>query len=284
MKVLLTGSKGMLAKAFLNQMSKNWDLKAVDIDELDITDCSAVQECVRSFKPTLIINCAAFTQVDACEEKKEQAFAVNGAGVGYLAEAASKAGALLIHFSTDYVFDGSSDLPYKEDDTVRPINVYGASKWDGECQIRKHLKNHLIVRTQWLYGEGGSHFVNTIRQLAQTKKQIKVVDDQTGAPTWTEDLVKGVLSLIQQEATGTYHVVNSGACSWYDFAVRITEEMGLSLKVSPCTTAEFPRPARRPAHSVLSTEKMRGKIAYSLPSWETALKEFLCSNIGAKIV
>lgn len=275
MKVLLTGAKGMLARAILNKRPPSWDLKAVDIDELDITDRAAVHETVLKFKPHLIINCAAFTRVDECEEKKDLAFAVNGTGVGHLAEAAYQVGAGLVHFSTDYIFDGTKRFPYEEEDPACPISVYGASKWEGECLVRKYLQAYLIVRTQWLYGEGGTHFVKTILNLAKKMAVLKVVDDQIGSPTWTEDLSRATLALIERGATGVYHLANSGQCSWYTFASKIVQEAGLPVKVIPCATAEFPRPARRPTYSVLSTSKATATLGKSLPTWESALKNFI---------
>lgn len=267
----------MLARAILNKRPKHWDLRGVDIQDLDISDRATVQETVSASAPQLIINCAAFTRVDECEEKREIAFAVNGAGAGHLAEVAGQIGARLVHFSTDYIFDGTKGHPYVEDDPARPINAYGASKWEGECQIRKHLQNHLIIRTQWLYGHGGNHFVKTILGLAEKQDTLKVVDDQVGAPTWTEDLSEAALALIDTDAAGTYHLVNEGECSWYQFASRIVLEAGLATKVVPCATADFPRPAKRPAYSVLSTEKARGALGRGLPPWETALRRFIRS-------
>ncbi len=277
MKVLLAGAKGMLAGAILNKKPREWDLKAVDIEELDITDRAAVQKMVLSFAPEIIINCSAFTRVDECEEKKELAFAVNAAGVGHLAEAASQTGAYFVHFSTDYIFDGSGNQPYREEDMPRPVSVYGASKWEGECRIRKYLEDYLIIRTQWLYGRDGTHFVNTILNLAKKQEVLKVVDDQVGSPTWTEDLSEASLALVEQRATGAYHLVNEGHCSWYQFASRIIEEAALPTKVIPCTTAEFPRPAKRPAYSVLSTDKAKRVLGRGLPHWEVALKRFMRS-------
>lgn len=277
MKVLLTGSKGMLAQAILNKTPKEWELLAVDVEDLDITQSAAVQDTVGAFRPSMIINCAAFTRVDDCEEKKELAFAVNGRGVGHLAEAAGKVGARLIHFSTDYIFDGTGSEPYEENAPARPMSVYGASKWEGECQVRKHLQNYMIIRTQWLYGKGGNHFVKTILKLAEKQDVLKVVNDQIGSPTWTEALSEAVLALTEKETSGTYHLVNSGQCSWYQFARRIIEEAGLSTKVVPCATAEFPRPAKRPAYSVLSTVKATAELGMALPHWEVALKRFIRS-------
>lgn len=278
MKVLLTGAKGMLARAIKNNVRDDWDLCAVDIDELDIADRGAVQDTLRKLKPECIINCAAFTQVDACEAEKERAFSVNGEGLGYIAATAQEIGATLVHFSTDYIFNGARNRPYKEDDPVSPINVYGASKWEGECKIRKHLDKHLIIRTQWLYGNGGNHFIKTILNLAKNKKILNIVDDQIGSPTWTEDIAKATLELIDREAQGTYHVVNSGHCSWYGFARKIVDEASLSVKLVPCSTDEYPCPAQRPAYSVLSTKKAQEELGYFFPPWELSLKQYMLSK------
>ncbi|MFQ5597141.1 MAG: dTDP-4-dehydrorhamnose reductase [Nitrospiria bacterium] len=274
MKVMITGAKGMLAQAFIKHMPADWNIAAFDKDALDITKREAVRVAVTAVKPEVIINCAAYTQVDTCEEAKARAFSVNGTGPGNMAEAANEAGAYLIHFSTDYVFDGTQHRPYKEEDPIRPINQYGASKWEGESQVRKHLQKHLIIRTQWLYGKGGDHFVKTLIDLAAKKKRLKVVDDQVGAPTWTEDLSKAAVQLIAEKATGTYHVVNGGHCTWYGFASRIAETAALSVEILPCSTAEFPRPAQRPGYSVLSTDKAAKVLGHALPPWEGALERY----------
>ncbi len=278
MKAMITGANGMLAQAFIKSFPKDWELLPVDIDVLDVTDELAVQDAVQLFKPELIVNCAAFAQVDLCEQEKERAFLVNGAGPGNIADAARQIGAFLVHFSTDYVFDGSSNTPYQEEDPIHPINVYGASKWEGECQIRTRLQDHLIIRTQWLYGSGGNHFVDTVLNLAKTNRVLKMVHDQVGSPTWTEDLSKATLELIKQKVTGTYHLTNSGCCSWYEFACKIVEEAGLRVELLPCSSAEFPRAASRPLYSALSVEKAKEKIKSSLPHWEIALKQFICSG------
>ncbi len=278
MKVLIAGAKGMLAKAFKKMSPQDWDVLAVDKDVLDITDKVSVQKITESFRPKLIINCAAFTQVDDCEAEKAQAFLVNGTGPGNLADAARQVGAFLIHFSTDYVFDGSSNTPYREDDPIQPINVYGASKWEGESQVRNRLDDHLIIRTQWLYGDGGKHFVGTVLHLAKNNPTLKMVQDQVGSPTWTEDLCQATLALYNQGAVGTFHLSNQGHCSWYAFALKIIGEAGLSAKIVPCSSAEFPRAARRPAYSVLSTEKAKQQFNISLPSWEAGLKQFISSS------
>jgi len=278
MNVLLTGSAGMLAQAFLNKRPRDWHLDTMDIDTLDMTHRDAVQKTISDLKPVLIINCAAFTQVDDCELEVEHAYAVNSAAVGYLAEAARVVGAKLVHFSTDYIFDGQASAPYDETHAPAPLNVYGASKLQGENQVRRYTTDHLILRTQWLYGQGKRHFVQTILDAARKKPQLTVVDDQVGSPTWTEDLSEAALALIDCGAVGTYHVVNTGICSWYAFACEIIKEAGLTTSVVPCKTAFYPRPARRPAYGVLSTQKMQATLGRALPAWDLALRRFLRST------
>jgi dTDP-4-dehydrorhamnose reductase len=249
----------------------------MDQKMLDIRDPIAVKEVVCRVKPVLILNCAAFTRVDDCEAETVQAEAVNGAGPGHLAEAAKQVGAMLVHFSTDYVFDGTQETPYDETALAHPLSVYGASKWNGECRVRECLSDHLIIRTQWLYGKGGRHFVGTILNLAERQTTLSVVNDQIGSPTWTEDVSEATLALIQAGARGTYHLVNAGHCSWYDFACRILREAGREVTVTPCTTAAFPRPARRPACGVLATAKAEAVLGRGLPPWDVALRRFIRS-------
>lgn len=271
-KVLLTGSKGMLAHAFLKKKPNDWSILATDIEELDIRNRVQVHKTVGDYGPNLIINCAAFTRVDDCETERELAFSINAKGAGTMAESAREIEAKLVHFSTDYIFDGTKKSPYLEDDPPNPISVYGSSKLAGERNVRNASENHLLIRTQWLYGDGGNHFVKTILNLAKERDSIKVVNDQFGSPTWTEDLVDATIALIHKESIGTYHVVNSGECSWYDFAREIVKEAGLSTKVIPCSTAEFPRPAKRPSYSVLSVDKTSNVLGQVIPGWKDSLR------------
>jgi len=267
----------MLAQAFLKKAPKDWTLIEVDIDELDLTHKQDTQALVRDVRPELVINCAAYTQVDACETDQARAFAVNGSGVGYLAEAARNVGAKVLHFSTDYVFDGTSQNPYLEGDEQAPINVYGASKQEGERQLQKYLEDYLLIRTQWLYGQGGKNFVHTLLDLAEKSPWIKVVADQTGSPTWTEDLAEASLGLVQKKTSGTFHLVNQGVCSWYQFACRIMLEAGLSVKIQPCRSADFPRRAKRPTKAVLSTRKAEAVLGRPLPDWKMSLGRYWAS-------
>jgi len=274
-KVLLTGSKGMLAQAFLKLRPSGWNIMATDIEELDITQISGVEKTIRAFQPGIIINCAAYTRVDDCEREKESCFKINAVGPDNLAFSAHRIGAKLVHFSTDYVYDGNKKSPYSEDDLPHPINNYGMSKLKGEEEIRKRMDDFLIIRTQWLFGHGGNHFVKTILKLAEDHDSLKVVNDQIGSPTFTEDMAEATIELIEMAQKGTFHVVNSGECSWYDFASMIIKMTGLKTKIDPCLTSEFPRPAKRPAYSVLSTQKVVSVLGRPLPDWEIGLKYFL---------
>lgn len=277
MKTLIIGAKGMLghelAKAFVEYRPTLWD-----IDEIDITDQGRVNDKIGALSPELIINAAAYTNVDACEENEELAHLVNGTAVRYLAEVASKLGATLVHYSTDYVFDGTKQEGYTEDDAPNPINAYGRSKLAGEQAILKATKpqgassplRYYLIRTAWLYGHAGKNFVETMLSLADKGQPIKVVDDQVGSPTYAPDLAQATRELIASKAeSGIYHRTNSERVSWYGFAKAIFEVYGKAVDVSPCATAEYPRPAQRPAFSVLRSTKLP-----PLRSWQEALRDY----------
>ncbi len=275
MRILLTGRDGMLARAIWKNIPADWELHAPSETELDIIDRGKIAEAIGRHRPDVIINCAAFTRVDDCESQREIAFKVNGMGPGYLAEAAGTAGSLLVHFSTDYIFDGEKGSPYAENDTPNPLSAYGASKLEGEQQIFSSGCRFLLIRTQWIYGEEGIHFVRTIRGLARSRSELRVVDDQIGSPTYASDLAAAALELIGRGGQGVYHLTNSGSCSWFDFATRIVEFDSLQLKIHPCSTAQYPRPAKRPRYSVLSNEKGAAFLGRRLRPWEEALRAYM---------
>jgi len=230
--------------------------------DFDITDRSQVMESIQNIKPELVINAAAYTDVDGCEDRQELALQVNGYGPGYIAEACNEIDATLIHFSTDYVFDGSKE-EYIESDAPDPINVYGSSKLLGERKIAENLDDYRIIRISWLFGTHGKNFVETMLRLSAEMAQVRVVNDQFGKPTYTVDLANKIMEIAELEA-GIYHVTNEGVCSWYDFASAVINN------AVPCTSEEFPRKARRPKYSVLvntKTEPMR--------HWKEALKDYL---------
>jgi dTDP-4-dehydrorhamnose reductase len=230
---------------------------------------------IKKVSPDVIINCAAYTNVDKCETDKDTAFAVNALGARNLAIAANDVGSKLLYISTDYVFDGSGHEPRREWDLPNPQNVYGWTKLAGEQYVRQFCPRSFIVRTAWLYGYTGGNFVKTILNAAKSGKPLKVVDDQRGNPTSCVDLVKHLLKLAGTEDYGTYHCTNNGECSWYEFAKEFLKLSGLSYAIEPCTTEEFPRPAKRPAYSSLDNMMLRLTIGDEMRSWQDAIAEYM---------
>ena len=245
----------------------------LDIDQVDITRYESVTAMFERLRPGLVINAAAYTDVDGCESQVEQAFAVNATGPQHLARACREYGARLVHVSTDYVFDGRKHSPYLPEDPVNPQSVYGKSKAEGEQRVRQTLADHVIVRTSWLFGAGGRNFVKTILQAATERPELHVVTDQVGCPTYAKDLAAALLALGLSDRTGTYHFCNAGVCSWNAFASRILELAGLSTPVRPMTTAQLKRPAPRPAYSVLDTSRLTEHTGIQPRSWQEALAE-----------
>lgn len=270
--VLVVGSKGMLGQ---DLMALYGDAaRGVDIDEIDITDLASVQRVLLTLKPKVVINAAAYTDVDGCQSNTELAMQVNGEGVGYLAMTSKEIGAKLVQVSTDYIFDGKKGSPYLEDDLAAPLSVYGESKLAGEMNTWFN-PNHLIVRTQWLYGHGGKNFVETMLKLAAEKKELTVVDDQIGSPTWTRDLALAIKALLDKGCAGTYHAANSGFVSWNGFAKEIFRLAGLDVKVLPMTTEQLGRPAPRPLYSTLDCGKLQQDTGFVPQPWQDALKRYL---------
>ncbi len=246
-----------------------------DLPDLDITNPDQVSRTLNEVRPDVVINAAAYTDVDACEQNQDLAESVNAAGPANLARACRDLGSRLIHISTDYVFDGRATRPYRPDDPVAPINVYGRTKQHGEQRVRETLPDHLIVRTSWLHAPHGKNFVNTILRLAAQKPELRVVDDQVGCPTYAADLADALLTLARSDARGTFHFCNAGVCSWYAFAREILRQAGLSTPVFPTTTADFPRPAPRPAYSVLDTSTFTQLTGQPPRPWQEALADSL---------
>lgn len=273
--ILVVGAKGMLGSDLLALLGERG--RGVDLPEIDITDILSVQRVLTTLKPTVVVNCAAYTDVDGCENNSDTAMQVNAEGVAFLAMISREIGAKLVQVSTDYVFDGSKGSPYQEDDLPRPLNVYGESKLAGELNVDVNPDN-LVVRTQWLYGLQGKNFVETMLRLAQEKDCLSVVDDQIGAPTWTVDLAKGIIALIDAGCRGTYHVANSGSTSWHGFARAIFSEAGLAVQVEPMTTEQLNRPARRPLHSTLDCAKLAADTGLTLQPWQDALRTYLAQR------
>ena len=275
MKVLLLGHKGMLGADLMAQFKYRHEVVGMDIDEINITRASDCRRAVADTGPDLVINAAAFTNVDACETATEECFAVNGEGVKNIALACRDKNIPLVHYSTDYVFDGNSDTPYLEDAPCNPINTYGASKLTGEHYLRQTTDNYLIIRTAWLYGAGGRNFVSAILERARSTGKLTVVDDQRGSPTCTRDLAAATELLIDKNARGIFHVTNRGHCTWFDFARKILDEAGLGLvELVPIKSSELERAARRPAYSVLGMQKFMDTTGKTMQPWQLAFSDY----------
>lgn len=267
MTVLVTGAKGMLGQDLCPILEDaGYEVIETDRDELDITNKEAVDKFVTELKPGLIIHCAAYTNVDKAEEDLETARLLNKIGAENVAIAAAKNDSTMVYISTDYVFNGTKTSPYEPEDLPDPINNYGLTKYEGEEAVRSNCTKYYIARTSWLYGHHGKNFVETMLSL-KDKEELKVVDDQVGCPTWTVELATGILKLLKKPF-GTYHVCGSGFTSWYGFAKEIFEQSGITVNLKPCTTDEFPRPAKRPHYSIMDNEGI-------CRDWRLALRDYL---------
>ncbi|WCK54287.1 dTDP-4-dehydrorhamnose reductase [Aneurinibacillus sp. Ricciae_BoGa-3] len=276
MKVLITGGKGQLGTDVARILQEQGhEVYALGRDQLDITLLKETISTISEMKPDVIVHTAAYTKVDAAEEQVDQAYLVNAIGTRNIAIAADKVKAKLVHISTDYVFRGDVETPYREFDSTDPLTMYGKSKLAGEVFVRDFCKHYFILRTSWVYGKHGQNFVKTMLKLAETRSELNVVFDQVGSPTYTVDLARFILQIMETECYGTYHVSDSGHCSWYEFAREIFELAGKDIKVNPVTTAEFPRPAPRPAYSVMDHMMIRLNRLPDLPSWQAGLRSFM---------
>ncbi len=275
--MLIVGYKGMLGSDLAKISKDKYNVVGLESSELDITDFELVNSKLNIIKPDIIVNCAAYTNVDGCEENQDLAFAVNGVGVRNLAVAANKLShkPKIVHISTDYVFDGEGKMDLKEYDLVNPLSIYGKSKLMGEEMLKSFYDKYFILRTQWLYGKNGNNFVKTMLKLASERDSLMVVDDQIGCPTYTKDLCKAILEVVETERYGIYHVSNSEKTSWYGFAKDIFELANVSVEVKPCTTDEFPRPAHRPKYSVMDNMMLRINGFTELRHYKEALLEYL---------
>lgn len=279
----------MLGHALIEILKPEYDVIFFSHQELDITDSSRIEKILEREKPSILINSAAYTKVDDCETNIELAHRVNGQAVREMAQVCQSKGIFLIHFSTDYVFDGCKQTSYREEDETNPLNIYGKSKLEGEKEIVRFLSEFLIIRTSWLYGPNGPNFVDKILQLANEvrsgqRKELQVVDDQTGSPTYTVDLARAVKFLLAKKIQGIFHVTNWGSCSWYDFAkeiLRISRYDNVPIK--KIKSQDIKRPAKRPAYSILSNDRLEN-LGYRMQSWTASLNEYLKSFTTQKIV
>ena len=276
MKVVVTGAKGQLGTDLVNLLvNRGYEVYGYGREELDITNFNQVKQVISEVNPDVVIHAAAYTKVDLAESEPDQAFLINAYGTRNVVVASEAIGAKLVYVSTDYVFDGTANVPYNEFAPTNPLGVYGKSKLAGEQFVRDLHSKFFIVRTSWVYGKHGNNFVKTMLKLAQERDELMVVHDQVGCPTYTVDLANCILELIQTEKYGIYHVSNSGHCSWYEFAKAIFEEAGIEIKVNPCTTKDFPRPAPRPAYSVFEHMALRLNGFKEMPHWRESLKNFV---------
>ena len=275
MKILITGSDGMLGHDLADVLKGKHELILTTSKTLDITDKNHVIDFVSSQKPDMLINAAAYTDVDGCEKNQELAYSVNGEGVRNLAMACKKIGCGLVHISTDYVFNGENTRPWVEDDETGPISVYGKSKLEGEKAICEILEKYFILRTAWLYGVNGRNFPKTMLELAENHSKITVVYDEVGTPTYTLDLAQAISKLIETDCYGIYHLTNSGSCSWCEFAKYIFEIAGADVEVVPVTADEFARPAPRPSYSVLENRNWVENGFEPLRNYTEAIKEYI---------
>lgn len=282
--VLVTGHLGMLGRALMRQLGPT--AVGVDREECDITDPGRIAQVLDTIKPVCVVNCAAYTAVDEAESHRDMAMLLNAQGVENLAIATRDRGIHFVTISTDYVFRGTGEKPYPEDapaEAFGPQSVYGQSKYEGELRLRATGGDWCIARTQWLYGEGGPNFPDTIARLAAERKELRVVDDQVGAPTWAHDLAEALSVLIEKRATGVYHLVNSGYGSWFDVARHVVNRLGLKCAVLPCTSEEYPRPARRPYNSRLSQARYIELNGEAMRGWIEALDDYLESRTAAPL-
>jgi dTDP-4-dehydrorhamnose reductase len=272
--VLLLGDRGMLGRAFRELFAaKQRPFTGLDLPELDIAKADQVEPLLA--KPwSTVINCAAYTNVDGAETDEAAALRANGTAPGVVAAACARARVPLVHFSTDYVFAGDASAPYAVDAPLRPLGAYGRSKAAGETAIRQSGAEFLIVRTSWLYAPWANNFVRTMARLTRDKPEVKVVNDQRGRPTSAQHLAAATLALVDRGTRGTMHVTDGGECTWYEFTVEIARQLGRSAIIRPCTTAEFPRPARRPAYSVFDLAPVEA-ILGPMPAWQANLASVL---------
>lgn len=270
-RVLVVGAEGMLGGDLCEALQAGFECVGTDLADFDITDASATMKSITHIRPHVVVNLAAFTQVDQCEAQSGRAFQVNAEGAKHVALASRAVNARCLYLSTDYVFDGTKRTPYLEDDRPHPLSVYGRSKLQGELHVQEAAPDAVIVRSSWLFSERGGNFVKTVIGLAKEKEKLEMVSDQTGSPTYTKDLSRALVSLIGSKERGVIHIANSGSCTWLEFAKRIVNLIGSPLRLIPIGTAQCGRPAPRPSYSVLGNEKLHSVTGFKMPRWEEAL-------------
>jgi len=274
--ILVTGSSGQLGYDLVRLLKEEEvEVIACSHEILDITKSEDVKEYFNQVLPTIVIHCAAYTNVDLSESEIDYSFKVNAIGTRNVTVAAESVGAKLVYLSTDYVFDGESNVPYHEFKPTSPLGIYGKSKLAGEKYVTSLSTKYFIVRTSWIFGSNGNNFVETMLKLSQEKDRLNVVNDQRGCPTYSVDLANCIINMIKTDYYGIYHVSNSGSCTWYEFAIAIFEEAGIKIQVNPVSTEEFPRLARRPSYSVFDHMALRLNGLPDMRHWREALRSYL---------
>lgn len=276
MKVLVTGVKGQLGYDVMAELAKrNIEAIGVDIDEMDITDKISVEKVIGEAAPDVVVHCAAYTAVDAAEDNEALCRRVNADGTRNIAEVCKKLDCKMVYISTDYVFDGQGTRPWEPDDERHPLNVYGQTKYEGELAVQENLSKYFIVRIAWVFGKNGKNFVKTMLKLAETHDKLTVVNDQFGSPTYTYDLARLLVDMIQTDKYGIYHATNEGICTWYEFACEIFRQAGIKIEVTPVPASEYPTKAKRPENSRLDKSKLTENGFERLPSWQDALRRYI---------
>lgn len=276
MKVLVTGVTGQLGYDVIKELeSHQIEYLGVDRDTMDLTDENAVRQVITNFGPDAVIHCAAYTAVDKAEDDVEACRKVNVDGTRYIAEVCREINAKMVYISTDYVFPGTGEQFYEVDDIKGPQNVYGQSKYDGELEVQRLLKKYFIVRISWVFGINGNNFIKTMLRLGETRNALTVVADQIGSPTYTYDLAKLLVEMVENEQYGVYHAHNEGVCSWAEFATEIFKQANLNVTVIPVPSTEYPTRAARPLNSRMSTARLTEKGFGLLPIWQDALKRYI---------
>ena len=277
MKVLVTGVKGQLGHDVMNELAlRGIEGFGVDVEEMDITDRTACETVISQEKPDAVIHCAAYTAVDAAEDNLELCRKINAEGTRNIARVCKAMDIKMMYISTDYVFNGGGERPWEPDDHREPLNVYGLTKYEGEIAVEQNVQKYFIVRIAWVFGVNGKNFIKTMLRLGKEKGAVSVVDDQIGSPTYTYDLARLLVDMIQTDKYGRYHATNEGRCSWYEFACEIFRQAGMDeVKVTPVDSDGFPAKAKRPSNSRMSKEKLTENGFERLPSWQNALERYL---------
>lgn len=276
MKVLVTGVKGQLGYDVANELEKRGhEAVGTDVEEMDITDAAKVREVLTEENPDAVIHCAAYTAVDAAEENVELCRRINAEGTENIARVCSELNCKLLYVSTDYVFNGEGERPWEPDDEREPLNVYGQTKCEGELAVEKYVEKFFIVRIAWVFGVNGKNFIKTMLRLGKDHDELTVVADQIGSPTYTFDLSRLLVDMIESDKYGRYHATNEGLCTWYEFAVEIFRQAGMDVHVRPVTSEEYPAKAKRPHNSRMDKRKLEENGFERLPEWKDALSRYL---------